>query len=440
MKKENNLTKEQQIKKVLTYRWIVYAILILSYFIVFVHRMSVGIIKQELVDAFAMTPVGFATLGAMYFYAYAAMQIPTGILADTLGARVTVTIGSIVTGIGSVMFGMAPVAGVAFIGRLLVGLGVSVTFISLSKIQTTWFKEKEFGTMSGLTQLLGNSGGVMAQTPMAILVAAFTWRTTFIGMGIFSLAVAVLCYLFVRNKPQDMNLPSIAEIEGKKEVMQKGEKVSVKEGLKGVLSNKRIIAPFLFLMCYSAVFLTFTGTWGVSYIKDVYGLDNISASKYITYMMIAQAIAALLIGFTSDKIRSRKKPLIILGLTGNIALIAIVIGGKLPLGILAVLLVLFSASLTCLGMSWPIAKEVNNPKYAGMGMSVVNMGAFIGGAIGPAVFAALLNQSATGVGLYRPAMIFLSVLGIAGYIASLFAKETKCRNVYYDDEDKKVTS
>ncbi|NMC57426.1 MAG: MFS transporter, partial [Eubacteriaceae bacterium] len=68
--KESSLTKEQQIKKVLTYRWVVYAILILSYFIVFVHRMSVGIIKQELVDSFAMTPVGFATLGAMYFYAY----------------------------------------------------------------------------------------------------------------------------------------------------------------------------------------------------------------------------------------------------------------------------------------------------------------------------------------------------------------------------------
>ena len=436
--KESSLTKEQQIKKVLTYRWAVYAILILSYFIVFVHRMSVGIIKQDLVDAFAMTPVGFATLGAMYFYAYAAMQIPTGILADTLGARVTVTIGCIVTGIGSVLFGMAPIAPLAFFGRLLVGLGVSVTFISVSKIQTMWFKEKEFGTLSGLTQLLGNMGGVMAQTPMAIIVAALTWRTTFIGMGVVSLAIAVFCFLIIRNKPQDMGLPSIAEIEGRKEDIKKGEKVSVKEGLKGVLSNKRVIAPFVFLLCYSAVFLTFTGTWGVSYIKDVYGLDNISASKYITYMMIGQAFSALLIGFVSDKIRSRKLPLIALGLTGNLALLAIVIGGKLPIGLLGVLLVVFSASLTCLGMSWPIAKEVNNPKYAGMGMSVVNMGAFIGGAIGPAVFASLLNQSATGLAMYRPAMIFLSAVCIVGYIVSLFAKETKCRNIYYDGKSDKT--
>jgi len=431
MNKDIGLSKEQKIKKVLTYRWIVYAILILSYFIVFVHRMSVGVIKQELVDAFAMSPVGFATLGAMYFYAYAAMQIPTGILADTLGARVTVTVGAIVTGIGSVLFGAAPAPVFAYVGRLLVGLGVSVTFISITKIQTMWFKEKEFGTMTGLTQLLGNAGGVVAQTPMAILVAAFTWRTTFIGMGMLSLIIAVLCYLFVRNKPTDMGLVSIAEIEGREEPKQENEKVSIREGLKGVLSNKRVISPFLFLMCYSAVFLSFSGTWGVSYIKDVYDIDNISASKYITYMMIAQAVAALLIGFFSDKIRSRKIPLIVLGLTANIALIYIVIAGKMPIQLLGLMLVIFSASITCLGMSWSIAKEVNNPKYAGMGMSVVNTAGFIGGAIGPAIFGALLNQSATGIDMYRPAMIFLCAVCIFGYIASLFAKETKCRNIYY---------
>ena len=383
--------------------------------------MSVGVIKQELVDSFSMSPVGFATLGAMYFYAYAAMQIPTGILADTLGARVTVTIGGIVTGIGSVLFGLAPVAPVAFLGRMLVGLGVSVTFISITKTQTTWFKEKEFGTMTGLTQLIGNTGGVVAQTPMAILVAAFTWRTTFISMGVLSLVIAVLCFLFIRNKPQDMGLISIAEIEGRKEVKQQSEKVSIKEGLKGVLSNKRVLSPFLFLFFYSAIFLTFTGTWGVSYIKDVYGLDNIDASKYITFMMIAQAVAALTIGFISDKIRSRKKPLVLLGLIATVIFAVIVIAGELPLTLLGVLLVVFSFCVSCLTMSWSIAKEVNNPKYSGMAMSVVNTAGFIGAAIG--------------LGMYHGAMIFLLIMCAAGFASSLLAKETKCRNIYFDCEE-----
>ncbi len=432
MQQASNLTKEQQYQKVLRYRWIVYGILVLCYFFVFLHRMAVGVIKTELIDEFAMTPVGFATLGSMYFYAYALMQIPTGILADTLCARITVTVGSVITALGSILFGLAPGVGLAYAGRLLVGLGVSVTFISVTKIQTMWFKEKEFGTMTGLTSLIGNAGGIVAQTPLALLVAAFTWRTTFVGFGIISLIIALLCIIFVRNKPQDMNLPSIAEIEGREEVSVTQEKVSVKEGLKGVLSNRRVIAPFLFLMLYSAVFLTFAGTWGVSYVRDVYGLQTIEASQYMLYMMLAQAAANISIGVVSDKIKSRKKPLIVLGALGSAAWIAITIGGKLPLPLFAVLLVVFSFSITCLAMAWSIGKEVCNPRYSGMAVSVVNTGGFVGAAVGPAVFGALLKEG-SGISMYQSAMIFLAALCLAGYISSLFAKETHCRNIYYDD-------
>lgn len=434
MQKGSTLSREQQYQKVLQYRWIVYGILVLCYFFVFLHRLAVGVIKTELIEEFAMTPVGFATLGSMYFYAYALMQIPTGILADTLGARITVAVGSVVTALGSILFGLAPGVAFAYAGRLLVGLGVSVTFISVAKIQTMWFKEKEFGTMTGLTSLIGNTGGIVAQTPLALLVAAFTWRTTFVGFGIISLIIAALCFLFVRNKPQDMNLPSIAEIEGREEVVAPQEKVSVREGLKGVFSNKRVIAPFLFLMLYSAVFLTFAGTWGVSYVRDVYGLTTIEASKYILYMMLAQAAANISIGVISDKIKSRKKPLIVLGALASASWVIITLGGKLSLPLFAILLVIFSFSVTCLAMAWSIGKEVCNPKYSGMAVSVVNTGGFVGAAIGPAIFGALLNQNGSGIAMYQSAMFFLAGLCLAGYISSLFAKETHCRNIYYDDK------
>ncbi len=440
MQQKSMLTKEQQYQKVLQYRWIVYGILVLCYFFVFLHRLAVGVIKTELIDEFAMTPVGFATLGSMYFYAYALMQIPTGILADTLGARITVTVGSVVTALGSILFGLAPGVGLAYAGRLLVGLGVSVTFISITKIQTMWFKEKEFGTMTGLTSLIGNTGGIVAQTPLALLVAAFTWRTTFVGFGVISLAIAVLCFIFVRNRPQDMNLPSIAEIEGRSEVVSTKEKVSIKEGLKGVFSNKRVIAPFLFLMLYSAVFLTFAGTWGVSYVRDVYGLTTIEASRYILYMMLAQAAANITIGVVSDKMKSRKKPLIVLGALGSVAWVIITLGGKLPLPLFSLLLVIFSFSITCLAMAWSIGKEVCNPKYSGMAVSVVNTGGFIGAAVGPAIFGALLREDAMGIDIYRSAMIFMAALCLAGYISSLFSKETHCRNIYFDDEKNRETA
>ena len=179
----NVMTKEQQYRKVLRYRWVVYGVLIISYFLVFFHRMSVGVVKEELMSGFNMSATSFANLGAMYFYAYALMQIPAGILADSIGVKKIIIFGSLITGIGSILFGMADSILLTFVGRAMVGIGVSVTFVSIAKIQTMWFREREFGTMTGLTGLVGNLGGVVAQTPLAIMVATFTYRYTFIAIG-----------------------------------------------------------------------------------------------------------------------------------------------------------------------------------------------------------------------------------------------------------------
>jgi sugar phosphate permease len=132
-------------------------------------------------------------------------------------------------GLGSIIFGFSPNIQMAFLGRLVVGFGVSVVFVSILKTQTEWFYEREFGTMSGLTSFVGNLGGALAQTPLVFLVSLLTWRYTFVMIGAFSLVVAILCYIIVRNKPSDMGLPSISSLEGR---TIKEEKVDIKKALR----------------------------------------------------------------------------------------------------------------------------------------------------------------------------------------------------------------
>ena len=114
-------------------RWSIYTILVLTYMLVFFHRMAPAVISADLMKAFNTSGAALGSLAAMYFYIYTVMQIPAGVLADTLGARVTVTVGSLIAGAGSILFGLASTfAGVAS-GRALVGLGVSVVFVGLFK-------------------------------------------------------------------------------------------------------------------------------------------------------------------------------------------------------------------------------------------------------------------------------------------------------------------
>ena len=130
------------LRKSKVYRWLVWSTLLLPYLISFFHRYSLGIIKDDLSAAYGMSAVAFANLSSMYFYAYMFMQIPTGLLADTLGARLTVTVGMFIAAAGSLLFGLSPVVHFVFIGRFLIGIGVSVVFVCIMKIISKWYNEK----------------------------------------------------------------------------------------------------------------------------------------------------------------------------------------------------------------------------------------------------------------------------------------------------------
>ena len=68
-------------------RWTAFVIVGLAYVLSFFHRFAPASISGELQKAFQTSGAELGGLAAMYFYVYTAMQIPTGILADTLGPR-----------------------------------------------------------------------------------------------------------------------------------------------------------------------------------------------------------------------------------------------------------------------------------------------------------------------------------------------------------------
>ena len=163
--------------------------------------MAAGVVKTDLEQAFNIGAAQFATLGSMYFYAYFIMQIPSGILADKFGPKKTVAIFSLLAAAGSIIFGLASTITIAYIGRFMVGIGVSVVFICLIKIQSRWFYAKNFALMVGFAGLAANVGAVLAQTPLVIAASTFGWRSTFVYMGLAMVVFAVLVVLLVKDDP-----------------------------------------------------------------------------------------------------------------------------------------------------------------------------------------------------------------------------------------------
>ena len=98
-------------------------------------------------------------LSATYFYAYAGLMIPAGVLLDRVGVRWTVAVGGLVMSGGAFAMAVAPGPPLLFAGRFLVGAGASVMFVGALKIAAAWFPGPYFATLSATTASVGVLGG-----------------------------------------------------------------------------------------------------------------------------------------------------------------------------------------------------------------------------------------------------------------------------------------
>lgn len=423
---ENGSTREKG--GAFRYRWIVWGVMVLAYMVVFFHRLAAGVVRDDLVQAFSLSATSFGNIASMYLYAYMIMQIPVGMLADSLGARATVTAGMVVCGAGSLLFGLAPSVPLLMVGRFLVGVGVSTVFVSILKIQSQWFREREFGAMSGLTALIGNLGGVIAQTPLAILVAWISWRTTFAGIGALSVVLAALCFVFIRNSPAEMGFSPINEASSS----VPGADISLPRALGNVLLRPQMLPATVVAGAFSGTYLAFSGAWGAPFLSAVYGMDKATASGFVAFMIYGTMAGSFLSGWISDKTGSRKKPLVLLAFLASVCWgILTFAGSSIPTSLLAPLLFFMGLTGTCYVISWAYAKELNAPRFTGIGLAVLNTGSFLGSAALTTFMGVILDASASlsPAIQYERAFLLCFVCCVAGVVCALALPETKCRNI-----------
>jgi len=170
-------------------------------------------VADRVMADFNISAMVFGSLGAAYFYIYAAMQLPSGTLADTLGPRKTLTAGLLLSILGSLVMGLAPSFGVIYVGRLIVSFGVSVAWLSVVKVIMGWFWAREIATMTGLSVAVAHLGQIAAATPLALLVMWAGWRMSFVAIAGLSLVLVIAIWLILKDSPAQVGLPTIAEFE-----------------------------------------------------------------------------------------------------------------------------------------------------------------------------------------------------------------------------------
>jgi sugar phosphate permease len=417
-------------------RWSIFAILILTYILVYFHRIVPGVVSEFLMADFNISGTRLGALSAIYFAVYALMQIPSGVIADTLGTRTSIISGNLMAGIGSILFGMATGFEMALAGRFLVGLGVSVVFISIMKNNSVWFHEKVFGIMSGLTLLFGNLGAVMAAGPLAQVLTIFHWRTVFLVIGGISLCLALVGFLLVRNKPQDMGFDPPNTYTGQFQTQNKHWLTNLKD----VVMTLRVWPGFWVQLGMIGSSYAFMGLWGMPYLRDVHGLSRAVAADHMTIQLLSFALGALFWGWVSDKTGRRKPFLISAAMAYVLSWLMLMYLPWTP-GISGFSIFAFMGFCASgFVITFAAAKEIVHPQLSGMGVSVVNTGCFIGTALAQPLIGYIADLTwdgtmANGIRVYSTgdyqngfiAMVIFSLIALA---ATFRVRETYCRNSF----------
>lgn len=410
-------------------RWIVFALSAAAFFLSFFHRVAPAAVAAELTAAFAVSGAALGALAGTYFYVYAVMQLPTGVFVDTVGPRRVLTGGCLIAGAGSMIFATAGSLTAAAAGRTLVGLGVSVAFVSLLKLSAAWFDERRFATVSGFGNVIGIMGALAATAPLAWVITLVSWRTVFIAAGVVSLALAVAIWFLVRDRPRSDS--GVSQPAGSAPAAERWW-----HGLAEVVRNRATWPGFWITFGISGSYVSFIGLWAVPFLTQVYGMSPIAASRHTSVMIVASAVSLAGVGVLSDRLRRRRS--LIVG--SAVLYLACWIAWFTGIGTVwtYVMAAFMGFSVSGFSLAWTCAKEVNRPRYAGMAISMANIGGFLAAGILQPLVGWVLDMSAGGAARattlqqFRPALLVLAFFALIGLIGALFIRETRCRNIWVE--------
>lgn len=252
-------------------RWRVLAVFSLGFLVSYVFRgVNLGF-APYLTRELGLNAGDLGLLTSFYFLGFACAQLPAGILLDRYGPRRTEAVMLLAGVAGSLVFALAPgMAGLAA-GRLLIGVGVSVCLGAAIQALSMWFPLSRMPLLNGVVMAIGGLGAVLVGTPLSWLLSLTDWRTVSAGLAAVSLAMAVLLWFGVPDKPR-------------------AGKESLREQLRGtrqILASERFWRVVPLTLLNQGVFLAVQTLWVGAFLRDVPGFDAATSAGLVSVIGFA---------------------------------------------------------------------------------------------------------------------------------------------------------
>jgi sugar phosphate permease len=374
--------------------WSVWAIGALFYLSGYYLRVSPAVMTHELMQAYQIGARGLGTLSGIFFYFYVAMQVPTGVLVDSIGPRKLLIIGGLAAAAGTLLFGTTSNFALACIGRAVTGAATALEWLVLLKLGAHWFPAKRFSMLAGLGLFFGNLGALTAQVPLRLMINLFGWRILLICSAAALVLLSLVSWLIVRDDPSDVGMKSYAAPEH-----ADARNIKTSELWKGfikIFQHRNIWLIFLSQGGFVGPMIAFTGLWAAPFLTVRFGLKTTTAAAVASVMIISWAVACPICGGLSDRIGLRKPIYLFGAVISSAGWIAMFTLQSLSLSAFIVIATITSFSCGAVIVGFAYCRESVSPRYFGASNAVVNIGNMMGAAILQPAIGWVLDKHWTG--------------------------------------------
>lgn len=403
--------------------YLAWATVALAYAIAFLQRVSPQTVGISFIRDFGTDASGVALLASSYFWGYTLMQIPAGLLVDRYGVKLVVLCSMAVSALGSAAFALSPTLADVFMARLVLACGDALVFTALLKLVAQSFSDERFGIMSGISQMSGYLGGVIATTPLAVAVSGFGWRACFLLVA--CIGAANLACASVVLKPA---APTRTNKTFKNVLLASWQAL-------GASANWGCAMTFA---SHFAVVTTLSGVWGIPMVAHYFHISASAAGAPLLAFMVGNALGSVFFGHAADRTGSLDGALIWICLLRMLliamllpvfahtfglmyvgivfAALGLVAGGTVPL-ILKCTKRLYTAELIGVGAS---VNTTSAGIFAGVAQPLIALAMVTASGLDPA--AAHATRAAADDAGYLALIVILQLMSLPGIVGPLLIR------------------
>lgn len=367
--------------------WLVVLTSSLFFFYIFIQQNMFDAISSDLMQAFHVDGAMLGTLSSFFYAGNVLFLFVAAPILDRYSSRNVILAAMTVCIMGVLCLSFANSFFVAASGRLMMGIASAFCFLGSIRIASRWFPPKKMAFVTGVIVTIAMTGGMVAQTPMTLLVESMQWRHALLidaSLGVIFLA---LIALLVQDCREDQQVIDKKEHE---QIRELGFWQSFR------MAYFRLQSWFAGIYCclMNLPIAVFGGLWGVMYLTHVQNLSKIQASYIISALFAGTVIGAPLAGWISDKMGNRRKPMMIGAVISLVLIAVIMLAQQLSISSLLTVFFLLGLFTSTQVISYALVAESSPRVITAMAVSVVNISVMSGGWIFEPVYGYLLDKHA----------------------------------------------